>query len=332
MAIQVSHRQRLETCLSGNQPDRVPVALWRHFPVDDQSPAHLAAASLAFQQQFDFDFIKITPASSFCLKDWGVQDRWAGNPEGTREYTQELITQPEDWANLPVLNPQTGWLGAQLECLRLVKKLAPSNTPILQTVFNPLAQAKNLAGKNRLLEHLRTAPEAVALGLQVIAETTRRFIEKVVEIGADGIFFAVQHAQSHLLTRTEFDRFCRTIDLPVLEPAAHLWLNMAHIHGENILFDQVKDYPVAILNWHDRQTAPTLAEALQQYPGVVCGGLRQWETLVYAAPADVQTEARQALEATGGKRFILSTGCVAPIITPYGNLMAARKIVDGEIQ
>jgi uroporphyrinogen decarboxylase len=33
----INHRQRLETCLSGEIPDRMPVALWRHFPVDDQS-------------------------------------------------------------------------------------------------------------------------------------------------------------------------------------------------------------------------------------------------------------------------------------------------------
>ncbi|HZU87461.1 MAG TPA: hypothetical protein VFF78_08250, partial [Anaerolineaceae bacterium] len=122
----VSHRQRLEICLSGNMPDRVPVALWRHFPVDDQSPDRLAAASLAFQAQFDFDFIKITPASSFCLKDWGVQDRWAGNTEGTREYTHHVIQQPEDWTSLPVLNINSGSLGAQLECLRLLKKAVPS--------------------------------------------------------------------------------------------------------------------------------------------------------------------------------------------------------------
>ena len=40
-----THRTRLETCLSGVQPDRTPVALWRHFPVDDQTPAGLAAGS-----------------------------------------------------------------------------------------------------------------------------------------------------------------------------------------------------------------------------------------------------------------------------------------------
>ena len=74
----ISHRQRLENVLSGEPPDRVPVSLWRHFPVDDQTPEGLAAATASFQRRYDFDFIKVTPSSSFCLKDWGVEDEWRG--------------------------------------------------------------------------------------------------------------------------------------------------------------------------------------------------------------------------------------------------------------
>ena len=64
-AHRVSHRQRIEACLGGKAPDRAPVALWRHFPVDDQTPDGLAAATLDFQQTYDFDLVKVTPASSF---------------------------------------------------------------------------------------------------------------------------------------------------------------------------------------------------------------------------------------------------------------------------
>jgi uroporphyrinogen decarboxylase len=45
------------------------------------------------------------------------------------------------------------------------------------------------------------------------------------------------------------------------------------------------------------------------------------------APSDVITEARDAIEATQGERFILGTGCVTPIIAPHGNLRAARQSV-----
>ena len=70
----MTHHERLMACLQGEETDRSAVALWRHFPVDDQSPETLAAAALNFQHIYDFDLVKVTPASSFCLKDWGVED------------------------------------------------------------------------------------------------------------------------------------------------------------------------------------------------------------------------------------------------------------------
>lgn len=180
--------ERLQTCIGGGPIDRPPVALWRHFPVDDQTPQSLAAAVLAFQRAYDFDLVKLTPASSFCLKDWGVQDEWRGASEGTREYTKHIIQRPEDWERLPVLDPLKGFLGEQLTCLKLlIRELGPE-VPVLQTIFNPLAQAKNLAGQNRLLVHLRSHPYAVHAGLKSIAETTRRFIEEACKTGIAGLF------------------------------------------------------------------------------------------------------------------------------------------------
>jgi uroporphyrinogen decarboxylase len=52
--------------------------------------------------------------------------------------------------------------------------------------------------------------------------------------------------------------------------------------------------------------------------------------MVLGTPIQVQTEARVAIQATQGKRFILGTGCVMPIITPHGNILAARESVTQE--
>jgi uroporphyrinogen decarboxylase len=322
------HRARLEACLGGQDVDRPPVALWRHFPVDDQSPDGLAAAVTAFQRTFDFDLIKVTPASSFCLKDWGVNDRWAGNPEGTRDYTQRVIKTPEDWDLLRPLDPAHGRLGEQITCLRLLVGEFSSEAPVIQTIFSPMSQAKNLAGPAELLIHLRCNPDLLHAGLRKITETTIRFVEEAVKTGIDGVFFAVQHGQYSLLSVDEFATFCRPYDLQVLEAARGLWLNMLHLHGEAVMFDQVVDYPVSIINWHDRQAPPTLAEAQSRFQGAVCGGLRQWETMVLSTPDQVRAEAQEAIQQTQGKRFILGTGCVLPTTAPLGNILAARQIVD----
>jgi uroporphyrinogen decarboxylase len=328
-----SHRERLQACLA-NDPslDRPPVALWRHFPVDDQDPETLAAASLDFQQRYDFDLVKVTPASSFSIKDWGAEDTWEGHTEGTRRYTKRVIENPIDWERLPRLSPSSLHLSRQLTCLRLIRSGLAPETPVLQTIFSPLAQAKNLAGGDLLIVHLRQHPEAVMKGLETIAKTTLRFIEACMDTGIDGVFYAIQHAQAGLLTFEEYKLFGLPNDLTCLEPAKSLWCNLLHLHGINVHFDliirsQFPDQLFPILNWHDRETKPSLAEALIFQQGVVCGGINQ-KTIVFGDRFEVQKEAIDAIDQTRGRRFILGTGCVVPVIAPHGNILATRQIVE----
>jgi uroporphyrinogen decarboxylase len=322
-----THRERLQACLNGEVTDRPPVALWRHFPVDDQSPDSLAAGTLHFQKTYDFDLVKVTPSSSFCLKDWGVEDTWEGSTEGTRRYTKRVIQEPGDWESLPALEPSATHLAGQLACLRQIRAGLDPDVPVLQTIFNPLSQAKNLAGGERLLVHLRKYPEAVIKGLETIALSTRRFVEAALETNIDGIFYAIQHGQAGLLSLEEYKTFGIPFDQQSIEPAGELWSNLLHLHGSEIYFDLVSEFPFQIVNWHDRDTWPSLAEAQETYSGAVCGGLGR-DTLVYQGQAEIRGEAQDALEQTGGERFILSTGCVVPIIAPHGNILAARQSVE----
>ncbi len=320
----ISHRERIEKVLSGDITDRVPFALWRHFPVDDQSAEPLVRATIAFQELYQFDLVKVTPASSFCLKDWGAEDRWNGNMEGTRDYTKRVIQTPEDWPRLASLDPTKGYLGAQIQVLESLIPALGSDTPVLQTIFSPLAQAKNLVGGEQLLVHMRKYPDSLHAGLKKITETTVNFLRTASQTGIAGIFYAVQHAQFELLSREEFLAFGKRYDLQILNELNHLWLNMVHLHGKQVMFAEVADYPVQIINWHDRDTAPALSEAATQFPGILCGGLSRWSSMVLGGPEEIDKEARDAIQQTGGRRLILGTGCVLPIIAPHGNILAAQ--------
>jgi uroporphyrinogen decarboxylase len=311
--------------LGGDTPDRIPIAFWRHFPVDDQTPDRLARAVLDYQSTYDFDLVKVTPSSSYCLLDWGVEDVWRGNPEGTREYVRRVIQSPDDWLRLSVLDPFKGVLGDQLTCLKLVCGELGHSVPVLQTIFNPLAQAKNLVGGQKLLVHLRLYPDAVCEGLKTIVESTRRFIEAASKTGIAGIFYAVQHASYRLLSEEEYKEFGRKYDLQVLEAIDKLWVNMLHLHGEDVMFPLFIDYPIQVINWHDRETFPGLSEARAVYSGVLCGGLQRERTMVLGTPEQVCAEANDAVLAAQGKRFILGTGCVLPVTTPRANIIAARR-------
>lgn len=317
-----THRERIQACFEGEQTDRTPIALWRHFPEEDQNPETLAAATIKFQQTYDFDIVKVTPSSSFMVKDWGVDDEWQNNPEGSREYTKRAIQKPQDWETLKLLDPTAPHLAAQLQCLKLVREGIGAETPVLQTVFNPMSQAKNLAGNDLLLEHIKKHPEAVMKGLETITKSTVKFIEAVHEIGADGIFYAIQHAQGRILELDEYKSIALPYDQQVLKPAEEFWCNLLHLHGKDVYFSLLRLMNFQIVNWHDRETYPSLSEAKSLYRGVVCGGIRQ-ETLYSGTPAQVKEEAANAIQQTKGKRFILGTGCVVYYQSAHENIMAA---------
>ena len=324
----MTKRERLEATIAGQAIDRPAIALWRHWPGDDQHAADLARATVEFQQRYDWDFVKCMPSSNYCIADWGAQDAWVGNEEGTRQWGPRVIQKPDDWARLRVLDPRRGMLAEMHEAMRLINQGLGKDVPFIWTIFNPLAQAKNLAGE-RLLSDLRQYPDAVKAGLEAITASCVRFVDAARDTGLAGVFLALQHATYNLLSEAEYREFGRPYDLRILEAAQGLWFNLVHLHGEHVMFNLAADYPVQAINWHDRETPPSLAEALPRFSGALVGGLNRTETVLRGTPDAIRTEIRSALEATQGRRLIIGTGCVMWITTPVGNIRAVREAVEG---
>lgn len=317
-------RERLEAAISGEKVDRLPVALWRHWPGDDQDAEALARAHVEWQQRYDWDLIKVSPASSYCLVDWGVEDRWVGEVEGTREYTRRVVHDLEDWRRLTPLDPKKGMLATQIRALQLIREALGPEVPILATIFSPLSQAKNLAGQERMLQHMRSDPETFVEGLRTIMESTMRYIEAAERVGVSGIFYAIQHARYALLGPVEYKSFGQPFDERILAEASDLDLNMIHLHGEGVIFDMVADYDVPLLNWHDRDSGVTLAQGLEQFSGAASGGVSR-ETMHIGTAQAVLAEARDALEQSERRHLVLGTGCVIMTNTPTGNIQALRN-------
>ena len=326
----MDHKERLAHVIHHEKTDCVPVAFWRHFPVDDQNAESLAASTISFQQEFNFDFVKVSPSSSYCIKDWGATDLWQGNPEGTREYQQPVIEAPRDWGKLPVLNPKKGNLADQIRCLEIVKKQLPAHTPIIQTIFSPLTQAKNLTGKNHIINHLRSYPDDLIKGLETITKSTISFIEECAKVGIDGIFFAEQFASFDLLSESEFISFGKKFDQRIFLALEPFWFNLLHIHGQNIMFDQVADFPFQVFNWHDRETSPNLRVGKSITHRAVCGGISRITSMVLGDPQAITKEIDESLAQTRSKGFILGTGCVLPLTTPIGNIQAAVNYIRSQ--
>jgi uroporphyrinogen decarboxylase len=327
----MNKRERLEKTFAGEATDRVPAALWRHWPGDDQRAADLARSTVDFQNAFDWDFVKVTASSNYSVSDYGVQDEWKGNLEGTRDTTRAAISRSLNWTDLRPLDPTRGTLGRHLECLRLIPAgLNDRETPILMTIFSPLSQAKHLAGGNQLvLRHMRTHPDRLHTGLNILTESTLRFMDELRRTPIAGIFYAIQHASHDVMSVEEYQTFGYPYDRKIIDalPSAW-WFNMIHFHGQSPMFQYAPQFSVQSINWHDRDTEPDLAKGRSQITGAACGGLSQWEHVHYGTPTTVKEAVREAITITNGRRLIVSTGCVTMITSPLSNLRAVREAVE----
>jgi uroporphyrinogen decarboxylase len=321
----MDHWTRINAAIEGGKPDRVPVALWRHFPVDDQDPGKLAAHTLEWQKNWDFDLVKFMPSGTYSVEDWGAKSVYERAANGARAVSAPGIRAAQDWRRLPRLDPKKGVLGAQNAALARAARELGGAVPILQTVFSPLTTARKLAGE-ALLEQLRSEPAALEAGLRAITDTTIDFSLAALAAGAHGLFFATQLATTDVLTIAEYERFGRKFDLEVLAAMkGRAKINMLHLHGENVMFELLAGYPVQMINWHDRLTSPTLGDALKSFKGAVVGGVEERGLLVSGSVQAVRAQVRDAIAQTGGKRLVVGPGCVAAIAATEQNI---RAVID----
>lgn len=305
----------------------MPIALWRHFPQADQKAETLAQAHIAFQRRWGWDLLKVTPAAYYYGDDWGLHAGYKPNPAGVRHITDRPIKKAADWGHLKQLDVTSGVYGRELHALHLIRDALPHEL-ILATVFSPLTVARTLAGDGALVRYLRENPDDLYRGLEVITDVTARFTAETLAAGADGIFFATQCATTEYLTVEEYEEFGRPYDLRVLAAAADAEARLLHVHGTSIMFDALTDYPVDIVNWHDRVTPPTLAEARARFSGCLAGGINERETLYTGAPEAIAEEVRDAVRQTGGQRHIVAPGCVIPIEVTEERIAAVQLAIE----
>lgn len=316
-------RERVYAALQGEPVDRLPVSLWRHFYKQDRSPEGLAQATLDFSRRYDLDLIKVTPSGLYAIEDWGASIRHSDDDDTPPRLKRPVVEEPEDWRQLAALSVQQGALGRELQSLGAIEAgLAQDDAPpVLMTLFSPLTLAYKLVGEG-IRDHIRDHASDLHFALATIAETTARFGIAALAAGADGVFFATQLARPSILTADEYRDFGERYDLIVLEYlSAQTDLIVLHLHGEDVFFDLVHSYPVTAVSWHDRETRPSLREAVTQTHRAIVAGLDR-DLLAHGSAEEVAEQVRDAQRQTGGRRLILAPACVVPTETPEVNLQA----------
>lgn len=324
----MNKRERIHAAIQHKPVDRPPISLWRHFPVDDLDPVKFARRVIEFQQAYDFDFVKVTPAASYVAEMYGAQLRDAGNREGTRDHVTRVIQDWHDWSRIEPIEFDNPVLLRECDAIRRIREGVGKDVPVMQTLFSPLSCARSLAG-DRLVQDLREHPGEVMHALQHLGTTMERMGHGAIEAGADALFLATQVASRDVLTPVESRAFGQSFNLTLLnELRGHVDFILLHIHGENIYYDHLFKYPVQIVNWHDRKTAPTLKEGKALCRGAVAGGIDEWNVLAAGTPQEIRVQIQDAIRQTDGIGLVVAAGCVIATDTRDENIRAARAAVE----
>jgi uroporphyrinogen decarboxylase len=175
---------------------------------------------------------------------------------------------------------------------------------------------------------LREQVEAVKiLRCRLGADTP--IIQTIFSPGADGFFFATQLATRSALPTGVYERLGIPYDRKVLDALrSGSWCTVLHLHGLDPMFDLADVYPVDAVNWHDRETTPSLTEALQRTRRALVAGIARRGVIAQEKPEAAAAEVRDAIAQTEGRRIVVAPGCVIPTTAPAESMLAARRAVE----
>ena len=308
----MTRTERVHAAVNGAEVDRVPVCFWHHFQPEGSGRAMAEATLRFFDEEFDLDIAKVMPDLPY-------------------PFPKNSIASVDDWRLFEPIDPaRSRYFRERAESIGLLRDALGFDTPVIMTVFSPLAEVMYAAkDREQFLAHLEEHPVVLHETLAVIAENLAAHMRDIIDAGADGVFFALQGCSRTIMSEQQYREFGRPYDLIALRGAANGWLNIAHVHGEkDLMFDQALDYPVQVLSWSDRIAGPSLREARVKTSKCLMGGWNEFGALSNGPADQIAAEAKDALAQTGGSKFILANGCSVPDDTDHQWLEAARSIVE----
>jgi len=327
----MTSRERVYAALEGQPVDRPPIAFWGHFYHRESSAQDLVEATLEFQHEYAWDWIKLNPRKHYHVEPWGVRYRYSDVPNQKPTLEHWPVHQPEDWRSITERPADASAFAEQIEAVRMMRRALPADVPLIETVFTPLAVLGEMVDVPATLRaHIDQAPELVRTALEAVTRTYENYVPRLLEAGADGIFFAtVDWGSRDWMSAQEYAAWARPYDLRILAKVASARFNVLHVCKGNNLLLELADYPVQALSWAATDpTNPTLDQAQSRSRAAVMGGISHESALVKNDSSEVLAELRRAHERTAGHRWLVAPGCSIPPNTPPSNLRALRDEVE----
>ncbi len=300
--------QRFVAAIRGEQVDHLPASMWLHFASEHLSAEETARAHLRYFTTYDWDYLKL-------MNDYRYPLPGGEMIQGASDLTA--------FRPLPMSEPA---FAKQLACLRKLHSELGPDVPIVETLFNPLQTLVRGAGASAA-QIVFENPQAGHAMLEAVTQTLIDYVVALKQNGATGLFYSVNgasHPQASGLTEAQFGEFVKPYDLRILQAAEGL-VRIGHIHGFDLQFERVLDYPVEAYSWSHSNTRPTLAEARKLTQAALVGGIDE-VAISKQSVAEIEEGIRQAVREAGWRKLLIGPGCTVPPDTPYRLQFAVSRM------
>jgi len=294
----------------GFVPPYVPAAFFLHFPPAYHRGRAAVEKHLEFFRATGMDLLKI---------------------QFEMPWPDLRITDARQWAEVPKLG--TDFYRPMLEVVEGLVREASGEAVVVLTLYSPYMIAAHLVRDGRLDADLQEAPEAVAAGLNRIADDLLEFVRACKQAGLDGFYHSTQGGEERRFPdRRFFDEVIRPSDLKVMREIDALFpFNILHVcdyHrakvGGYASMEPFLDYPGRVLSCspHIGGREVSLSTLYHQFGRPVLGGMDRLGVIATGTEEEVRSEARRVLEGAF-PGMILGADCTVPADTPWSNLAAA---------
>jgi uroporphyrinogen decarboxylase len=326
----VDRRAEFAALLHGGSTQRFLTSAWQHFVGEEYDPVRFATATVDFNRQWDWDWVKINPRAVYYSEAWGSvydPDDYTGV---VPRQLSPAISRFADLTSIRPLDPRTTPAFAEhIASARLIREQL-GDLALVQTVFSPLSVLLQLAGlplypgadvpgSTTAFTHddlLRSDPKLAHAALDAIAQTLGDYVRALVApldeggAGLDGIFYAVTGtASSGHFDRASFDEYSRPYDLQVLKAVGDgevvFHTCRADSHPEWFV-----DYPIDALQWDQFQNGNPGLDT--DFGVAVVGGVFNELFAVGGDRALVTAQLERTLADAPDRPFLLAPSCTIP--------------------
>lgn len=301
----MTKKERVIAAIQKKEVDYVPCSFSLHFSREEAFGEKGIESQLDFFKNTDTDIMKIMNEN--LVPSVGE------------------INCAKDWEKVPIYSLEDHFMKEQIAFTKAILEHSDRDVFVMVTVHGICASALHIVeqqygyerGREVEVEHYRENKKPVMEAFQRITDGMCLLVEKLAEMGVDGIYYAALGAERRYFTDQEFKECIEPFDKQILKKVKEVGMyRLLHMCKDGLNMRRYESYTnlADIVNWGVYDTDFSLEDGRKLFPNAaVMGGLANRSgILVEGTEEDLTARVKEIICEFGQKGFIMGADCTLP--------------------